>query len=170
MNFQVVLPRAERMYQPSATCSEEEEKKSPNLSGALINQLRKLGAPLSISKAKFYHLHSSPGFPPPPPPHIAWGSLSLFVCLPDLSSLPPHQGQQRYTHPSTHLGYGGLGVRPLASVWTFGDHPGSHTEVRIKHDFTSWLWRKLHQKVQLFQREGGGMLYRVAYKRKSRRA
>jgi len=69
-------------------------------------------------------------------------------------------------------------VRPLASVWTFGDHPSRHTEVRIKHDFTSvpessWLWRKLHQKVQLFQREGGGMVYWpacwVAYKRKSRR-
>jgi hypothetical protein len=44
-------------------------------------------------------------------------------------------------------------VRPLASVWTVGDHPGHHTEVRIKHDFTSvpessWLWRKLHQKDQ----------------------
>jgi hypothetical protein len=70
-------------------------------------------------------------------------------------------------------------VRPLASVWTFGDHPGSQTEVRIKEDFTSvpessWMWRKLHQKVQLFQREGGGMLYWpacwVAYKRKSWRA
>ncbi len=52
----------------------------------------------------------------------------------------------------------------MASLWTFGDHPGRHTEVRIKHDFTSvpessWLWRKLHQKVQLFQREGGGMVY-----------
>jgi hypothetical protein len=82
------------------------------------------------------------------------------------------------THPSTHLGHGGLGVRPLASLWTFGDHPGRHTEVRIKQDFTSvpessWLWGKLHQKVQLFHREGGGMVYWpacwVAYKRKSRR-
>ncbi len=90
-----------------------------------------------------------------------------------------HKGQQRLTHPSTPLGYGILGVRPLASVWTFGDHPGSHTEVRIKQDFTSvpessWLWRKLHQKVQLFQCEGGGMLYWpacwVAYNRKSWRA
>jgi hypothetical protein len=114
----------------------------------------------------------------PSPPHIAWGSLLLFVCTADLSSLS-HQGQQRPTHPSTPLGYGGLGLWPLASVWTFGDHPGSQTEVRIKHDFTSvpesfWLWRKLHQKVQLFQREGGGMLYWpacwVAYKRKSWRA
>ncbi len=130
-----------------------------------------MGTPLSISKAT-NHLHLTP------PPHIAWGSLSIFVCPPDLSSLP-HQGQQRHTHPSTHLGYGGLGVRPLASVWTFGDHLGSYTEVRIKHDFTSvpessWLWRKLHQKVQLFQREDGGILYWptcwVAYKRKSWRA
>ena len=57
------------------------------------------------------------------------------------------------THPSTHLGHGGLGVQPLASVWTVGDHPGLHTEVRIKQDFTSvpessWLRRKLHRKVQ----------------------
>jgi hypothetical protein len=59
------------------------------------------------------------------------------------------------THPSTHLGHDGLGVRPLASVWTVGDHPGLHTEVRIKQDFTSvpessWLWRKLHQKFSYF--------------------
>ncbi len=44
-------------------------------------------------------------------------------------------------------------MRALASVWTFGDHPGRHTEVSIRHDFTSvpessWLGRKLHQKVQ----------------------
>ena len=43
----------------------------------------------------------------------------------------------------------------LASLWTFGDHPGRHTEVRIKHDFTSvpessWLRRKLHQKFSYF--------------------
>ncbi len=65
----------------------------------------------------------------------------------------PKQRLKEPTHPSTHLGHGGLGVQPLASVRTFGDHPGRHTEVRIKHDFTSvpeysWLWRKLHQKVQ----------------------
>jgi hypothetical protein len=67
-------------------------------------------------------------------------------------------------------------MRPLGSVWTFGDHPGSQTEVRIKQDFTSvpessWLWRKLHQKVSAW---GWGMLYWpacwVAYKRKSWRA
>jgi len=59
------------------------------------------------------------------------------------------------TCPSTHLGHGGLSVRPLASVWTLGDYPGRHTEVRIKHDFTSvpessWLRRKLHQKFSYF--------------------
>jgi hypothetical protein len=41
----------------------------------------------------------------------------------------------------------------LASVWTVGDYPDRHTEVRIKQDFTSvpessWLRRKLHRKVQ----------------------
>jgi len=114
----------------------------------------------------------------PVPLHIAWGSLSLFVGTADPPS-PLRPRPKRPTYPSTPLGYGGLGVRPLASVWTFGDHPGSQTEVRIKEDFTSvpessWMWRKLHQKVQLFQREGGGMLYWpacwVAYKRKSWRA
>ena len=53
----------------------------------------------------------------------------------------------------THLGHGVLGVRPLASVWTVGDYPGRHTEVRIRQDFTSvpessWLRRELHRKVQ----------------------
>jgi hypothetical protein len=53
----------------------------------------------------------------------------------------------------THLGHDGLGVRPLASVWTVGDYPGHHTEVRIRQDFTSvpessWLRRELHRKVQ----------------------
>ena len=109
-----------------------------------------MGAPLSISKATCYHLHTSSGLSPPP--HIAWGSLPP-LCLNSWSSLPPHTKASTDTHPSTHLGHGGLGVRPLASVWIFGDHPGRHTEVRIKHDFTSvpessWLWRKLHQKVQ----------------------
>jgi hypothetical protein len=102
-----------------------------------------------------------------------------FTSVPESSWLRRklHRKVQQ-THTPPHLGHGGLGVRPLASVWTFGDHPSRHTEVRIKHDFTSvpessWLWRKLHQKVQLFQREGGGMVYWpacwVAYKRKSRR-
>jgi len=48
-----------------------------------------------------------------------------------------------------------LQFRPLASVWTVGDHPGHHTEVRIKQDFTSvpessWPWKKLHQKFSYF--------------------
>jgi hypothetical protein len=42
----------------------KKKKKSPNLPGVLINQLSKLGAPLSISKAKFYHLHTSSGLSP----------------------------------------------------------------------------------------------------------
>ena len=136
-----------------------------------------MGAPLLVSKAKFYHLHTSTGLSPSTSHSLGLppSSLSQQLVLPP----PSHQDQQRHTHPSTHLGYGCLSVRPLASVWTFGDHPGRHTEVRIKHDFTSvpessWLWRKLHQKVQLFQREGGGTLYWpacwVAYKRKSWRA
>jgi hypothetical protein len=112
---------------------------------------------------------------PPPPPHIASSSLCAQLISP-----PSHIKASRDPHTLPPLlGYGGLGVRPLASVWTFGDHPGIQTDVRIKHDFTSvpkssWLWRKLHQKVQLFQSEGGGMLYWpacwVAYKRKSWRA
>jgi hypothetical protein len=72
------------------------------------------------------------------PPHIAWGSLLLFVCPGDLSPLS-YQGQQRSKHPSTHLGYGGLSVRSLATVCTFGDHPGSQTEVRIKQDLLQFL-------------------------------
>jgi len=79
-----------------------------------------------------------------------------FTSVPESSWLRRklHRKVQQ-THTPPHLGHGGLGVRPLASVWTFGDHPSRHTEVRIKHDFTSvpessWLWKKLHQKVPLF--------------------
>jgi hypothetical protein len=82
---------------------------------------------------------------------MAWYLLLLPAPTADSSS--SHQGHGGTTYPSTHLGHVGLGVRPLASVWTVGDHPGRHTEVRIKQDFTSvpessWLWRKLYRKVQ----------------------
>jgi len=61
----------------------------------------------------------------------------------------------------------------VASIWPFGDNTGGRTEVKIKQVVTSVhettrLWRKLHPKVQLFQRKEGGMLYWpacwVAYK------
>ena len=76
---------------------------------------------------------------PPPPLYLGpWG---------DHTPLPQVKAEE------THLGHGGLGVRPLASVWTVGDYPGHHTEVRIRQDFTSvpessWLRRELHRKVQ----------------------
>ncbi len=162
----------------------KKKKKSPNLTGIQINPPRQLWArPYQSTRQLWARPYQSVRqqtictILSPPPPHIAWGSLSLFVYPADLTS--PHQSQQRPTHLSTHLGYGGLGVRPLALVWTFGDHPGSQTEVMIKHDFNSvpescWLWRKLHQKVQLFQCREGGILYWpacwVAYKRKSWKA
>ena len=84
-------------------------------------------------------------------------------CLPATSADPPsplylgpwgdHTPLPQVKAEETHLGYGGLGVRPLASVWTVGDYPGHHTEVRIRQDFTSvpessWLRRELHRKVQ----------------------
>ena len=76
--------------------------------------------------------------PPPPPYPGQWG---------DHTPLPQAKAEE------THLGHDGLGVRPLASVWTVGDYPGHHTEVRIRQDFTSvpessWLRRELHRKVQ----------------------
>jgi hypothetical protein len=56
-----------------------------------------LVAPLSISKAtSHHHLHLT--FPP----HIASGSLLLFVYTADPSS-PSDQGQQRPTYPSSLL-------------------------------------------------------------------
>jgi hypothetical protein len=62
-------------------------------------------------------------------------------------------------------------VRPLASVWTFGDNAGRQTEVWIKHVFISvhkfqWLWRKPHSKFSVFQCgqvEGANMLYQPAF-------
>ncbi len=50
---------------------------------------------------------------------------------------PPISHSLIYTHPSTPFMYGGLGVQPLASMWTFRDNAGNQTEVRIKHVFTS---------------------------------
>ena len=81
---------------------------------ALINQVSNMGAPLLVSKAKFYHLHTSTGLSPSTSHSLGLppSSLSQQLVLPP----PSHQGQQRHTHPSTHLGYGGLSVRPLASV------------------------------------------------------
>jgi hypothetical protein len=78
--------------------------------------------------------------PPPPPYPGQWG---------DHTPLPQAKAEE------THLGHDGLGVRPLASVWTVGDYPGHHTEVRIRQDFTSvpessWPWKELHQKFSYF--------------------
>ncbi len=145
---------------------------------APFNQASNFGCarPFQSVRQKFYHLNTSTESSPPS--HMAWGLLFLPAPTADpTSSLSPRPKEP--THPSSPVGRGCLGVRPLASVWTFGDHPGRHTEVRIMHNFTSvpessWLWRKLHRKIQLFQRKGGGMWYWpacwVAYKRKSGRA
>ncbi len=67
-------------------------------------------------------------------------------------------------HSSTPFVHGVLGCGLLASIRPFGDNADDQTEVKIKQVFTpvhemTRLWRKLHQKVQLFQREDGGMLY-----------
>jgi hypothetical protein len=48
----------------------------------------------------------------------------------------------------------------MALIWPSGDITDSQTEVRIMMVVTSvhemtWLWRKLHPKVQLFQRRKG---------------
>ena len=77
----------------------------------------------------------------PPPPSLYLGQWGDHTPLPQVKA------------EDTHLGHDGLGVRPLASVWTVGDYPGHHTEVRIRQDFTSvpessWLRRELHRKVQ----------------------
>ena len=88
----------------------------------------------------------------PPPSHLpATSADPPSTPLPgsggDHTPLPQAKAEE------THLGHDGLGVRPLASVWTVGDYPGHHTEVRIRQDFTSvpessWLRRELHRKVQ----------------------
>jgi hypothetical protein len=51
----IIITQAERIYQPSATCSEEEEKKSTNLPRALCNQQGNFGRALlnQVSNFKF---------------------------------------------------------------------------------------------------------------------
>ncbi len=182
-----VSPRAD-LFSSTLSCNKKEEKSHQTFALAgPFPSIRQLCAcaPLSINQAtlrarapfsqqdknstiSILHLNF--------PLHNTWPGTSFY--LPQQLIQPPSltPRPKEPTHPSSPFGRGGLGVRPLASVWTFGDHPGCHTEVRIKHDFTpvpesSWLWRKLLQKVQLFQREGGGMVYwpacRDACKRKS---
>ena len=95
----------------------------------------------------------------PSPPHIAWGSLLLFVYTADPLS-PSDQGQQRPTYPSSPFEHVILGCCLVASIWPFGDNTGGQTEVKIKQVVTSVhettrLWRKLHPNVQLFQRRKG---------------
>ena len=101
--------------------------------GALHNQQ----ALFHLSKPSPTYLPATSADSPPPIPR-PWGDHTL---------LPQVKVEE------THLGHGVLGVRPLASVWTVGDYPGRHTEVRIRQDFTSvpessWLRRELHRKVQ----------------------
>jgi hypothetical protein len=68
-------------------------------------------------------------------------ACSSFFYLHQQLIHPPssHQGHGGTTHPSSPFGHGGLGVRPLASVWIVGDHPGHHTEVRINMALLQFL-------------------------------
>jgi hypothetical protein len=62
----------------------------------------------------------------PSPLFIAWGSPpSSFVYQQTTS--PSLLSRQGPTHPSTPFAHGGLGVQPLASVWTFGDNLSAFT-------------------------------------------
>ncbi len=131
-----VLPRAERVYQPSATCSEEEEKitkppRRPNQSAkqlgrALINQLSNLGAPLSISKAKFYHLHTSSGLSPSTSHSLGLppSSLSQQLIFPP----PSHQGQRDPHTPPPLLSM----VSSDAASWPRYGHLEISQTVRLK--------------------------------------
>ena len=108
--------------------------RAPIIMDALHNQQ----APFHLSKPSPTYLPATSADSSPPPIPRPWGDHTL---------LPQVKAEE------THLGHGGLGVRPLASVWTVGDYPGRHTEVRIRQDFTSvpessWLRRELHRKVQ----------------------
>ncbi len=68
---------------------------------ALVNQVSNMGAPLSVSKAKFYHLHTSTGLSPSTSHSLG---LPPPLCPNSWSPLPPHTKASRDTHPSTHNG------------------------------------------------------------------
>ncbi len=135
-----------------------------------------MGLPLSVSKAKFYHLHTSTwlssstshslGLPPPPCPNSG-------------SSLPPHT-KARGTHiPILPFWAWYPLMRPRVldmAIWKYHrrsdwsqDHDGCY--------FSSWndlAVEKTASKSSAVSAQEGGMLYWpacwVAYKRKSRRA
>jgi hypothetical protein len=72
--------------------------------------------------------------------HTPFNQLGNFLChLPpslcaQLTTLHPPSTRPAETHaPLHHFGAQWPRVRPLASVWTFGDNPAGQTEVRIKH-------------------------------------
>jgi hypothetical protein len=169
-----VLPRGDLILQlPAATILSRRRRKitKPPFQGHPPYQsARQLWVhPYQSERQQTITIYTSPA------PHIAWGSLSLFVCTAD----PPSPSDQGSRDPHTPSPLLSIVSSDAASIWPFGDNSGSQTKVRIKqvnmsvHE-TTQLWRKLHPKVQLFQREGGGMLYWpacwVAYERKSWRA
>jgi hypothetical protein len=137
-----------------------------NFGRALINQL---GNFMRALINQLSNMLLSPHFPwtSPPPPHIAWGSLLIFVLTADPPS-PLIPRPERPTYPSSPFEHGILGCGLVAWKWPSGDITDGQTEVRVIMVVTSvhektGQWRKLHPKVQLFQCKEGGMLYWPAY-------
>ena len=106
-----------------------------NFGGAQINPPRQLWArPYQSARQLWARPYQSVRqqattiYTSPFPPHIASGSLLLFVYTADPPS-PSDQGQQRPTYPSSPFEHGILGCGLVASIWPFGDNTDSQTEV-----------------------------------------
>jgi hypothetical protein len=147
-----VSPRAYKVYQPSATCSEEGGRnhqtshfvacplqsskqlgacpkltEPPNLGCALSNQSSNLGhAPSNQLSNKPCTHHPLLPFTwiSPSPLHSLGLLLPPFVstAVDLLSPSLSHLGQQGSTHPSTPFVYDILGCGLMASVRTYGDN------------------------------------------------
>jgi hypothetical protein len=97
-NHQTSHPWASPDQSVRQLCACPKITKPPILGRPLINQLSNMGTPLSASKAKFYHLHTSTGLSPSTSHSLGLPPSSLSQQL----ILPPPTSRPAETHTPLH--------------------------------------------------------------------
>jgi len=92
---------------------------------ALINQVSNMGAPLLVSKAKFYHLHTSTGLSPSTSHSLG---LPPPTCTNSWSSLPPHTKEAQIHTPPPTWGM----VALVCGLWPHCGHLETTQAVTLK--------------------------------------